>query len=141
MPDVAAKMGMAISTTNSLLLCTKGVYVIRAVYAQGYLTQAEAKSTFDAVFNAISEALVAGEEVQIRRFCTLRDVSRPPWHHLRTEQGLARCVPEGKRVKLHISDWLMMSIDPMYRTSHMVGADDDPALAILHRGDPEQSFA
>ena len=78
------------------------------------LKRAESKKIVEKVFELMTEALAAGDDVSIVDFCSFRIKDRPARRYRHNGTGHMMEVPAGKRVKVKMADAVMKRIDPSF---------------------------
>ena len=82
-------------------------------YEMGF-TKAEAEDAVQFLLNQITEALIAGDDVWIRKYVRLRVVDRPAKDYLNMTTGEKSTMAPGKRIRVRFSPALLEKIDPGY---------------------------
>ena len=77
-------------------------------------TKAEAEDAVQFLLNQITEALIAGDDVWIRKYVRLRVVDRPAKDYLNMTTGEKSTMAPGKRIRVRFSPALLEKIDPGY---------------------------
>ena len=78
------------------------------------LRKNESKEIVEKVFSLITESLEKGEDVVITDFCSFRMKDRPAKRYRHNGTGKMMEIPAGKRVKVSMSDKVMMRVDPSF---------------------------
>ena len=78
------------------------------------LRKNESKEIVEKVFELIVESLAAGDDVVITDFCSFRVKERAAKRYRHNGTGKMMEIPAGKRVKVSMSDKVMMRIDPSF---------------------------
>ena len=82
-------------------------------YEMGF-TKAEAEDAVQFLLNQITEALIAGDDVWIRKYVRLRLVDRSAKDYLNMTTGEKSTMAPGKRIRVRFSPALLEKIDPGY---------------------------
>lgn len=80
-------------------------------YTHG-LTKTESREIVEHVFSLMSEALAAGEDLNLTGFASFRVMPRAARRY--RHNGKLMEVPAGKRVKVSMSEKVLKRVDPAY---------------------------
>ena len=92
------------------------------------LTNSEARSAVDTIFNSIADSLSRGEDVSIQNFASFRIVDKAPRNYRNQVTGEMEMSERGKRVKVRFAQKVMdglISTTSGERDSTTPGAIDD----------------